>query len=104
MILTTTESVPGRETAEILGVARGNAVRARFAGMDFIAGLRNFVGGEVDEYSQLMAQAREQAMDRMIHHAERMGADAVVAVRFGSSSIAQQSSEVFAYGTAVRLK
>lgn len=104
MILTTTETVPGRDIAEVLGIARGNAVRARFAGMDFIAGIRNFVGGEVDEYSQLMAQAREQAMDRMIGHAERLGANAIVCVRFGSSSIAQQSSEVFAYGTAVRLR
>ena len=79
-------------------------MRARFAGMDFIAGLRNFVGGEVDEYSQLMAQSREQAIERMVANARQMGAHAIVCVRFGSSSIAQQSSEVVAYGTAVRLK
>lgn len=104
MIVTTTETVPAREIEEILGLAQGNAVRARFAGIDFIAGLRNFVGGEVDEYSQLMAQAREQAMERMVASARQMGANAIVCVRFGSSSIAQQSSEVVAYGTAVRLK
>lgn len=104
MIVVTTDSVPGREIAEAVGLARGNAVRARFAALDLVAGLRNFVGGEVDEYSKLMADTREQALGRMIAHARDMGADAVVSMRFGSSSIAQQSAEVFAYGTAVKLR
>ena len=104
MIVTTTETVPGREIADVLGLARGNAVRARFVAFDIVAGLRNMIGGEIDEYSRLMSETREQAMQRMLAHASQMGADAIVVMRFGSSSIAQQSSEVFAYGTAVRLK
>lgn len=104
MIVTMAETVPGREIAEVVGVTRGNVVRARFIGRDFIAGLRNLVGGEVNEYSKLLAEAREQALDRMTRHATEMGADAVISFRFASAAIMEGTSEILAYGTAVKLK
>ena len=104
MIITTTETVPGHEISEVIGIAKGNVVRARFVGRDIIAGLRTLVGGEVDEYTKLMAEAREQSYDRMLESARQMGADAVVNVRFTTSLIMQGSSEIMTYGTAVRLK
>ena len=104
MILTTTETIPGRDIDDVLGVAKGNVVRARFVGRDIVAGLRTLVGGEVDEYTKLMAESREQALDRMSAHAQSLGADAVVNVRFSTAMIMQGSSEILAYGTAVRLK
>ena len=104
MIITTTETLPGREISEVIGIAKGNVVRARFVGRDIIAGLRTLVGGEVDEYTKLMAEAREQSYDRMLESARQMGADAVVNVRFTTSLIMQGSSEIMTYGTAVRLK
>ncbi len=104
MIITTTETVPSREISEVIGIAKGNVVRARFVGRDIIAGLRTLVGGEVDEYTKLMAEAREQSYDRMLESARQMGADAVVNVRFTTSLIMQGSSEIMIYGTAVRLK
>jgi uncharacterized protein YbjQ (UPF0145 family) len=104
MLICTTETVPGREIAEILGVARGNTIRARHIGSDIVAGLRNIVGGEVSEYTKLMGEAREQALDRMIANAETMGADAVVAMRFTTSMVTQGAAEILAFGTAVRLK
>lgn len=104
MILTTTETIPGRDIDDVLGVAKGNVVRARFVGRDIVAGLRTLVGGEVDEYTKLMAESREQALDRMSAHAQWLGADAVVNIRFSTAMIMQGSSEILAYGTAVRLK
>ncbi len=104
MIITTTETIPGREISEVIGLAKGNVVRARFVGRDIIAGLRTLVGGEIDEYTKLMAEAREQSYDRMLESARQMGADAVVNVRFTTSLIMQGSSEIMTYGTAVRLK
>ncbi len=103
MIVTMAETVPNREIAEVLGIVRGNVVRARFFGRDFVAGLRNFVGGEVNEYSKLLAESREQALDRMTAHATSMGADAVISMRFTSAAIMEGTSEILAYGTAVRL-
>lgn len=103
MILTTTEAVAGREIVEVLGVVRGSTVRAKHIGSDIVAGLRNIVGGELKEYASLLAGAREQALDRMTAEARKLGADAVVAMRFESSTITQAASEVLAYGTAVRL-
>lgn len=100
----TTETIAGREIAETLGMARGNVIRAKHIGTDLIAGLRNIVGGEVSEYTKLMAEAREQAHDRMVADAGRMGADAVVGVRFATSMITQGAAEILAYGTAVRLR
>lgn len=104
MILTTTETIPGKEIAEIVGVSRGSTVRARNIGRDFMAGLKNVVGGEIEEYTKLQAQAREQALQRMADDAKKLGADAVVNIRFSTSMIMQGASEVMAYGTAVKLK
>ena len=103
MIITTTESVPKREISEVLGVARGSTVRARNIGRDIFAGLKNIVGGEIDEYTKLQAQSREQALERMKEDAEKLGADAIVNVRFATSMVMQGASEILAYGTAVKL-
>lgn len=103
VIVTMADMVPGRDVAQVLGIARGSVVRARFFGRDFIAGLRNLVGGEVTEYTKLLAEAREQALGRLVAHAEEMGADAVVTFRFSTSSVMEGSAEILAYGTAVRL-
>lgn len=104
MIVSTSETIAGHEIRETLGVARGNTIRARHVGTDIIAGLRNLVGGEVSEYTKLMAEAREQAMDRMIENARQMGADGVICMRFSTSMITQGAAEILAFGTAVRLK
>jgi uncharacterized protein YbjQ (UPF0145 family) len=104
MIVSTTENVPDREVQEILGLVRGNTIRARHVGKDIMAGLRNIVGGEITEYTKLMGESREQAMDRMIVQAQALGADAVIGVRFTTSMVMAQASEILAYGTAVRLK
>ena len=104
MIITTTESVPNRAVGEILGVARGSTVRARNLGRDITALFKNMVGGEIDEYTKLQAQAREQALERMKEDARKLGADAVVNVRISTSVITQGAAEILAYGTAVTLK
>ncbi|MEL6217294.1 MAG: YbjQ family protein [Pseudomonadota bacterium] len=103
MLIVTTDEIPGHRIAETLGLVRGSTVRAKHLGSDIVAGLRNLVGGEVREYAQLLAGAREQATDRMIEDARALGADAVVCVRMTTSAIAASSSEVLVYGTAVRL-
>lgn len=103
MLVLTTDSVPGREIAQALGLVRGSTVRAKHIGSDIVAGLRNIVGGEIKEYAALLAGAREQALDRMLAEAHALGADAVVAARFETSAISQGASEIVAYGTAVRL-
>lgn len=103
MIITTTDNVPGKEIVEILGVSRGSTVRARHLGKDIFAGLKNMVGGEIEEYTKLQAQSREQALERMVKDAEKLGADAVVNIRFTTSTIMQGASEILAYGTAVKL-
>lgn len=104
MILTTTDFIPGKEISEVIDVARGSTVRARNIGRDIFAGLKNLVGGEISEYTRLMADAREQAIARMIADAERMDADAVINVRFTTAMIMQGCSEILAYGTAVKLR
>jgi len=104
MIITTTDFIPNKEITEILSVARGSTVRARNFGSDFIAGLKNLVGGEVSEYTKLQARSREQAMKRMTDDAQNLGADAVINVRFTTSMIMQGMSEILAYGTAVKIK
>jgi len=104
MILTTTENIPNKEIVEILGVARGSTVRARNVGRDIFAGLKSLIGGEIEEYTKLQAQSREQAMDRMLRDAERMGADAILNIRLTTSMVMQGASEILAYGTAVKLK
>ena len=103
MIISTTETIPAREVAEVLGIVRGNSVRARHVGRDIVAGLKNLVGGEISEYAELQAETREQANRRMTLDAERLGADAVLCVRYTTSMIAQGASEILAYGTAVKL-
>jgi uncharacterized protein YbjQ (UPF0145 family) len=103
MIVSTIDTVPGRQITEILGVARGSTVRARNVGRDIFAGLKNLVGGEISEYTKLQAHAREQALDRAIRDAESMGADALINIRMTTSMIMQGASEILAYGTAVKL-
>ncbi len=103
MIVTTSDSVPGREIQETFGICRGSAIRARHLGKDIMAGLKNMVGGEMHEYSKLLAETREQALDRMIEDARSKGADAVVAVRYASTSISQGAAEFLAYVTAGKL-
>ena len=104
MIVTTTESIPNKELSDILGIARGSTVRARNIGSDIFAGLKNIVGGEINEYTKLQAHSREQAMERMISDAKRLGADAIVNVRLTTSTVMQGASEILAYGTAVKIK
>jgi uncharacterized protein YbjQ (UPF0145 family) len=101
---TNTETIPGEEIDEVLGVARGNTVRARNVGRDITQALRNIIGGELKAYSELYSDTRDQALERMLADAESMGADAVVNVRFETSQIAGSSAELLAYGTAVRLE
>ncbi len=102
MIISTTETIPNKEISEVLGIARGSTVRARNVGRDIFAGLKNLVGGEIEEYTKLQAHAREQAMQRMIRDAERLGADAVVNVRLTTAMVMQGAAEILAYGTAVK--
>ncbi len=104
MILSTCESITGKEIVEQLGIARGSTVRARNIGRDIFAGLKNIVGGEIEEYTKLQAQAREEALERMQKDAKKLGANAIVNVRFTTSMITQGASELLAYGTAVKLK
>ena len=103
MIITTGEQIPGKKVVEILGISRGSTVRARNVGRDILAGLKNIVGGEISEYTKLQAESREQAMQRMIVDAERLGADAIISVRVNTSMIMQNASEMLFYGTAVKL-
>lgn len=104
MIVSTTDIVPNKEISEILGIARGSTVRARNIGRDIFAGLKNIIGGEIEEYTKLQAESREQAMQRMLIDAQRMGADAIINVRLTTSMVMQGCSEILAYGTAVKLK
>ena len=104
MIFVTTEKIQGKEILEVLGTVRGSTVRARNIGRDIFAGLKNIVGGEISEYTELLAQAREQAIQRMLQDAQKLGADAVVNVRFNTSQVMQGAAEMLAYGTAVKLK
>ena len=104
MIISNTESVPGRRIVEFYGVVTGNTVRAKHVGRDLMAGLKNIVGGELKGYTELLNDSRSEATERMVQQAESMGANAVVNVRFATSSIAQGAAELFAYGTAVRVE
>jgi uncharacterized protein YbjQ (UPF0145 family) len=104
MIISTTDNIHGREITEQVGLVRGSSVRARNFGRDIFAGLKNIIGGEIDEYTKLLADSREQALSRMIVDAQRLNADAIVGVRFVTSSVTEGASEVLAYGTAVKIK
>ena len=104
MITTTTDSIPGKEIVKILGISRGSTVRARNVGQDIMATLKSIVGGEVEEYTKLQAQSREQALQRMVQDAEKMNADAIVSIRIATSMVMRGASEILIYGTAVKLK
>ena len=104
MLIYTTETISGKEIIESLGIARGSTVRARHLGRDIFAGLKNLVGGEISEYTKLLADAREEAISRMIKDAESLGANAIVTVRFTTSTVAQGAAEILAFGTAVKTK
>lgn len=104
MIVTTTEAVAQKKLVRTLGVVRGNSVRSRHLGKDILALFRNVVGGEIPEYTKLAAEAREQALDRMIEEAEELGANAVVAIRYGTAMLMSGAAELLVYGTAVILE
>jgi uncharacterized protein YbjQ (UPF0145 family) len=103
MIVTTTDEIAGRRIERVLGLVRGNTVRARHVGADIMAILRNAAGGEIIEYTKMVAEAREQAIDRMLEEARALGADAVVGVRFSTSEVMKAAAEMMCYGTAVVL-
>ncbi|MCP5184992.1 MAG: YbjQ family protein [Pseudomonadales bacterium] len=104
MIIATQEHPADLEITQTLGLVRGNTIRARHIGNDILASLRNLIGGEVTEYTKMLAEAREQSLDRMIQQARRLGADAIVGVRFTTSPVMQGAAELLAYGTAVRIR
>ena len=104
MIITTTESIPNKKIAEIVGICRGSTVRARNIGRDIFAGLKNIVGGEISEYTKLQAESREQAMQRMEDDARKMGADSIINVRLTTAMIMQGTAEILSYGTAVKIR
>lgn len=101
VIIVTSSHIHGKRIVKTLGMVRGNTVRARHAGKDILAVFRNMVGGEIEEYTKMLAEAREQALDRMMQAAERLGGNAVVDARFGTAEIMSGAAEIIAYGTAV---
>jgi uncharacterized protein YbjQ (UPF0145 family) len=101
MLLSTTPFIEGRKIVKHLGLVRGNTIRARHLGRDIMAGLRNIVGGEISDYTKMMAESREQAIDRMIEEAQNLGANAIVGVSFATSMIMQMAAEILVFGTAV---
>ena len=104
IIVSTTMEVPGKKVVKILGIVRGNTVRARNIGRDIGAGLKNLVGGEIKTYTEMVSQSRDEAYNRMVNQAIKMGADAIIGFRFMTSMIMQGAAEMLAYGTAVKLK
>lgn len=103
MFITNTPTIEGQKIVQNLGLVRGNTVRARNVGRDLFAVFRSIVGGEIDEYTKLMSQSRDEAIDRMIANAKELGADAIVNVRFMTAPVMQGAAEIMAYGTAVKL-
>ena len=101
MIITTVERIEGKNISRTVGLVRGSTIRARHAGRDIMAGLRSIVGGEITDYTKMMAESREQALQRMVEDAEKQGANAIVGLRFTTSMIMQNASEILAYGTGV---
>jgi len=104
MILTTADDIPGKRRVKTLGLVKGNTIRATHLGHDIMASLRNLVGGEVTDYTKVMAEAREQAIDRMTAEAEKRGADAVVTIRFATTEMMRGCAELLCYGTAVTIE
>ncbi len=101
MIITTTEAIQGKTVARTIGLVRGSTIRARHVGRDFMASLRSIVGGEITEYTKMLAESREQAVQRMVEDAEAQGANAIVSLRFTTSMVQQNAAEILAYGTGV---
>jgi uncharacterized protein YbjQ (UPF0145 family) len=101
MILVTTDRIEGKRIVKMLGLVRGNTIRARHMGHDIKASLINLVGGEITDYTKMLAESREQALDRMVEEAESLGANAIINIRFGTSMVMTQAAEILAYGTAV---
>lgn len=104
IITSTTSEIPGKKVAKILGIVKGNTIRARHVGRDVMAGLKTLVGGEIKSYTEMTAKAREEAFNRMVNDAVELGADAVINIRFATSVVMQGAAEMLAYGTAVKLK
>jgi uncharacterized protein YbjQ (UPF0145 family) len=104
MILTTIESVPGKKIVEHFGIVSGSTVRAKHIGKDILAGLKNIVGGELKGYTELLQESRDEATNRMIEQAKQFGANAVINIRYATSSVAQGAAELYVYGTAVRVE
>ncbi len=104
IIISTTDTLPGKTIQEVLGVVKGNTVRARNIGRDIAAGLKNIIGGEIKTYSEMTAHSRDEAFNRMVNEAVKLGADAIVGMKFATSMVMQGASEMLAYGTAVKLK
>ena len=101
MLITTTHDIAGKRIVKTIGLVRGNTIRARHVGRDFMAGIKNMIGGEISEYTKMIAECREEALDRMIAQAAENGANAVVGVRFATSEMMEHAAELLAYGTAV---
>jgi uncharacterized protein YbjQ (UPF0145 family) len=101
MIVTTTENITGKRIVKVLGLVRGNTIRARHIGRDIVAGLRNIVGGEIKEYTKMLAESREQSIDRMVEDAKELGANAIICMRLTTSMVMGAAAEILAYGTAV---
>ena len=104
MILTNVESIPGKTIVEHFGLVSGSTVRAKHVGKDILAGLKNIIGGELKSYTELLQESRQQSTNRMIKQAQQLGANAIVNVRYATSSVAQGAAELYVYGTAVRIK
>ena len=104
MFIVTTDYIPGKEIIEAIGIVKGEIVQSKHLGRDFMAGMKNIVGGEVKSYTSMISEAREIATNRMIECAKKIGADAIVGVRYGTSSVMQGAAEIIVYGTAVKLK
>lgn len=104
MLITTQDEFADHYITETLGMVKGNTIRARHVGKDILAGLRTIVGGEITEYTKMLAESREQCLDRMVSDAESLGADGIVCVRFTTSAVMRNSAELLAYGTAVKLQ
>jgi uncharacterized protein YbjQ (UPF0145 family) len=101
MLLSTTDAIEGKNIVKHLGLVRGNTIRARHIGRDFLAAMRNLVGGEISDYTKLMAESREQSIDRMVENAKGLGANAIVGIRFSTSEVMNAAAEILVYGTAV---
>ncbi|MBI9102628.1 MAG: YbjQ family protein [Spirochaetales bacterium] len=104
MILVTTDTIPGKKVVKVLGLVRGNTIRARHMGKDIMAAFKNMVGGEITDYTKMMAESREQALDRVIEDAEALNADGIIGLRFTTTSMMQGAAEFLIYGTAVLLE